>query len=553
MKTRWRFGGDFAVSVGCLGYAPPMLYTFGEFQLDIAAAELRRNGELCPVEPQVFALIALLVEHRERLVSRDEILEKIWGRRVVSDSALTSRIKSARRALGDDGKRQQCIRTVHGKGLRFVAEVQAGGALRPRLRDATSTLEAAEPVEGQAAAAPELCADARPSIAVLPFRLSGEAGDWRSIADGLPHELIAELSRLRWLLVVARASSFRLRGDAVDPAEVGRLLGVRYCLSGTVEIARGRMAVTTELADTGAGEVVWADRYSGALDDVHSVREQICASVLAHLEIQIPRHEATRARLSAPENLDAWSAYHLGLQHLYLFNRRDNAMAAEFFGRALQRDPHFARAHAGLSFVHFQTAFLRQTPDVETEVQRARQCAQRGVDLDPLDPFVNFTMGRSYWLESDLDRAYGWLERATSLCPNYAQGLYAKAWTESMAGAALDARAHLDLSMRLSPLDPLYYAMLSSRGLTHVTLGEDSEAAEWTDRGARTPGAHALIALIAAVANELAGHEQRARGWAADVQRRMPGVTGEDFFQAFPFRNPQQRRRMAEALRRLGF
>lgn len=528
-----------------MGYAPLMIYTFDNFELDLTRAELRHEGAVCPVEPQVFALIALLLENRDRLVSRDEILEKIWGRRVVTDSALTSRIKSARRALGDDGKTQRYIRTVHGKGLRFVAQAQIRGEARP--------LPAQPVAPSQPACSMELAADGRPSIAVLPFRTPVEAGDWHSIADGLPHELIAELSRLRWLFVVARASSFRLRGDNVDPCQVGRLLGVRYCLSGALEVSRDRMTVITELADTACGDVVWAERYTGPVDDVHSVREQICASVLAHLEIRIPQHEASSARLTVPENLDAWSAYHLGLQHLYRFNQKDNAIAEDMFSRSVQRDPGFARAHAGLSFVHFQTAFLRQSNDADAEVAKARQCAQRGVDLDPLDPFVNFTMGRTYWLESDLDRAYGWLERATSLCPNYAQGLYAKAWTESMAGAALDARAHLDLSMRLSPLDPLYYAMLSARGLTHVTLGEDLEAADWTDRGARAPGAHALIALIAAAANQLAGHGKRARAWAADARRRMPGVTRTDFFQAFPIRDPRQRKRMAEALAQLGF
>ena len=544
----WRFSGFFADSATALGYDLLMIYTFDDFELDLARAELRQGGVVCPLEPQVFALIALLLEHRDRLVSRDEILEKIWGPRIVSDSALTSRIKSARRALGDSGKVQRYIRTVHGKGLRFVAEAQIRSEPQPRPEQAAAPSTPTDPAQALVTAA-----DARPSIAVLPLRILGDAGDWHSIADGLPHELIVGLSRLRWLFVVARASSFRIRSDCVDPVEVGRLLGVRYCLSGALEVNRERLTVTAELADTAGGDVLWAECYTGSVDDVHGVREQISASVLAQLEIQIPQHEASRARLSVPEDLDAWSAYHLGLQHLYRFNQKDNAIAADMFGRAIRRDPGFARAHAGLSFVHFQTAFLRQTGYLKAEVAKARRCAQLAVDLDPLDPFVNFTMGRTYWLESDLDRAYGWLERATSLSPNYAQGLYAKAWTESMAGAALDARANLDLSMRLSPLDPLYYAMLSARGLTHVTLGEDQEAADWTDRGARTPGAHALIALIAAAASQLAGREKRARAWAADTRRRMPGVTRTDFFKAFPIRDPGQRKRMAEALVRLGF
>ncbi|TGD74354.1 transcriptional regulator [Mangrovimicrobium sediminis] len=523
-----------------------MIYAFDEFELDLARAELRRAGQLCAIEPQVFALIALLVEHRDRLVSRDEILDRVWDGRVVSDSALTSRIKSARRVLGDDGKAQRFIKTVHGKGLRFVASARV---LQARIADAPVSA-------GPAEAAPETpppASGSRPSIAVLPFRQLGDTGDWQSIADGLPHELITELSRLRWLFVVARGSSFRLRGDDIDLGEVGRLLGVQYCLSGSVEVSRGRLAVTAELAHTAAGDVVWAERYSGAVHDVHAMREQICASILGHLEIQIPLHEASMARLKVSENLDAWSAYHLGLQHIYRFNRSDNAAAADYFGRAVAQDPGFARAHAGLSFVHFQNAFMGQTSDLGAEVARARDCAQRGVDLDPLDPFVNFTMGRTYWLESDLERAHAWLERATSLCPNYAQGLYAKAWTESMAGAAPDAIANLDLSMRLSPLDPLYYAMLSARGLTHITLGQDQEAADWADRGARAPGAHVLIAMIAAVACHLAGQDGRARAWVEDVRRRMPQVTSDDFFRSFPIRDPVQRRRMDAALAELGF
>jgi TolB-like protein len=242
------------------------------------------------------------------------------------------------------------------------------------------------------------------SIAVLPFRLIGDAGQWAAIADALPHELIAELSRLRWLFVTARGSSFRLRSADADMGEIGRLLGVRYCLSGTVEVANSKLAVTVELVDTRSGGVVWADHFAGGLDAVHPIRTEIRARILAALEIQIPLHEANLARLTVTENLDAWSAYHLGLQHMYRFNHRDNAVASELFQRAVTQDPGFARAHAGLSFVHFQAGFMRQTDDIAGEIIQARSFAQRGLDLDPLDPFVNFAMGRSFWLEGDLDR-----------------------------------------------------------------------------------------------------------------------------------------------------
>jgi tetratricopeptide (TPR) repeat protein len=253
------------------------------------------------------------------------------------------------------------------------------------------------------------------------------------------------------------------------------------------------------------------------------------------------------------ENLDAWSAYHLGLQHMYRFNRPDNAAATALFQRAVTLDPGFARAHAGLSFVHFQTAFLRHTDDIAGEVALARRSAERGLELDPLDPFVNFTMGRTFWLEGDLERSLGWLERSTSISPNYAQGIYARAWAETLAGRGPEGRAHVDLAMRLSPIDPLHYAMLGTRAFTHIAAGEDAEAAEWAERAARSPGAHVLIAMIASAAHTLAGGAERATYWAANARERNPALGSEDFFRAFPIKPPAMRSRLAEALAQLGF
>ena len=514
-----------------------MLYRFGPFELDTARVELRAGGEVRPVERQVFALLTLLVENRERLVSRDEIIEKVWDGRVVSDSAVASRVKSARQALGDDGQAQRFIKTIHRQGFRFVAEVKAA--------------QDAEPVGP--AAVPPAEQSARPSIAVLPFRLVGDAGPYAAIAEALPHDLITDLSRLRWLFVTARGSSFRLRASDADMGEIGRLLGVRYCLSGTVEMAGKSLTVTVELVDTRDGGVVWADRFAVSIDDVHQVRDEIRARVLTALEIRIPLHEADLARLTVTENLDAWSAYHLGLQHMYRFNRKDNAAATALFQQAVARDPGFARAHAGLSFVHFQTAFLRHTDDLPGEIALARHFAVRGFELDPIDPFVNFTMGRSYWLVGDLEGSLAWLERATSISPNYAQGIYARAWTETLAGHGLEGRRHVDLAMRLSPLDPLYYAMLGTRAFTHMALGEDVEAAEWAERAARSPGAHVLIAMIAAAAHAIAGNEARAGWWAKDVRERNAALTRDDFFRSFPMRSEAMKTRLSSALARLGF
>jgi DNA-binding winged helix-turn-helix (wHTH) protein/tetratricopeptide (TPR) repeat protein len=522
-----------------------MIYRFDSFELDLATVELRDGGQVRKLEPQVFALLALLVENRERLVSKEEIIDKVWDGRVVSDAAVASRVKSARQALGDDGKAQRFVRTIHGQGYRFVADARAS-------RDtAIWSADSADTAAG--AAVKHFDTISRPSLAVLPFRLIGDGGRYAALAVAVPDELIAELSCLRWLFITARGSSFRLRAPDTDFSEIGALLRVRYCLSGTVEVSDRNIAIAVELVDTADGGIVWAERFSGRIDDVHSMRENIRSRVLMALEIQIPAHEAARARYGAAEDLDAWSAYHLGLQHMYRFNRVDNAAAGTFFRRAVALDPQFARAHAGLSFIHFQTAFMRYSDDIPAQVAQARRCAERGVELDPLDPFVNFTMGRTYWLEGDLDASLGWLERSTTISPHYAQGIYARAWTEALATRTQEARLHVDLAMRLSPLDPLHYAMQGTRAFTHMSVGEHVEAAEWADRAARSPGSHVLIAMIAAVANVLKHDPVRAAFWAQNVRERNSTLTSEDFGRAFPMKSDAMRVQVQQALAQLGF
>ena len=236
-----------------------MIHRFRDCSLDTEKCELRCGGVVVPVEPQVLALLRLLIENRERLVGRDEIVEKIWNGRIVSDSAISSRVKSARQAIGDDGRAQGVIRTVRKLGFRFVAEVES--------------LRSAEPSSGSDE--PPTPDRSRPSIAVLPFALRDPGAAYAAIADALPHDLIAELSRLRWLFVIARGSSFRFRGEDATPERVGAALRVRYCLSGVVETHGDAMIVTVELSDTSDGGVVWSERYRDSVGAVHDVRQKI--------------------------------------------------------------------------------------------------------------------------------------------------------------------------------------------------------------------------------------------------------------------------------------
>jgi TolB-like protein len=518
-----------------------MIYRFAAFELDTSRAELRRDGVAVPVEPQVYALLLLLLEHRDRLVSREELIEKIWEGRVISDAAVASRIKSARQAVADDGESQHVIRTLRGRGVRFVADVTVVSAIGRSNQLVDST-----PGSGQQIAS-------RPSIAVLPLMIVGDRHSAQAvIAEALPHELIAGLSTLRWLFVIERGSSFRFREAEPDVRQVGEALGVRYCLSGILELAVPRVIIGMELARTSDRQVIWSERYELPIDNIHEVRTRIVNKVINALEMYIPQHEARSAQMRVTEDLDAWASYHLGLSHMFRINRSDNQIAGQLFSRAIELDGQFARAHAGLSFVHFQNVFLRYVSDLEAEIRQARADAEQALLLDNTDPFANFIYGRSYWLKGDLPSSIPWFDRAITLCPSYAQGIYSRGFAQTLAGAGELGRADVDTALTLSPLDPLAYAMLGTRALTHVVDGAYAVAAQYGERAARAPGAHVMIAIIAVICHGFAGNQSDAMRWARNIRKRRPDVTQSDFFRSLPISDETLRLQIAQLLGRFG-
>lgn len=512
-----------------------MVYRFGAFRLDPVRFELSLNGQAIAVEPQVLKVLLHLVRHRNRMVPKSEIVEEVWSDRAVSDASISSRVRLARKALGDDGERQEFIRTVHGLGFRFVA---------PVTEEDPPTL--ALPALGSEVA------HGRPSIAVLPLRPVGLPFERAVLADAVSHDVIQALSRLRWLAVIARGSSFHFRGVTPDVTEVGTALGVRYVLSGLIEAHGACLSAMVELTECVSGSVLWADRLTVATDAVEELRALIVARVVGALESYIPLNEAMAAQLRSTEHLDAWANYHLGLQHMYRFTAGDNVRATGYFEQAIALDPSFARAHGGLSFTCFQEAFLRYARDPGAAVQEARRHAERGLEIDPLDPFVCFNMGRAFWLVDQLEAAAGWLDRATELNPNYAQGYYSRAFTAMLAGDHAVSAEGVSAALRLSPLDPLRYGMLGTRSLSLTQAGRYDEAADWSDKAASAPSAHFLISMIALVANALAGRDGQAQLWLGDIRARRPGASAQHFFAAFPIHDVEARQQIMSALAKFG-
>ncbi len=516
-----------------------MACQFADCELDLGRFELRRGGSAVAIERRILLLLTHLVQNRHRLVTRDELAQAIWPGRVATDASIASGVRAARQAIGDDGVAQELIRTVHGQGFRFVAQVREIVAACP-------LADVGRDDEGSAM-------PSRPSIAVLRFRQPTPARGLGILNQALPHEIIQALSRLRWLAVIDRASSFRVSRAPSSRRDATDALGVNYLLTGLIESGNRRLAVHTELIDARSDTVVWGDRLQAPIDEVDDLRRRITAHIIASIDWQIPLHEARIHAITPLEHLDAWANYHHGVSRLFGFTPEANRTARHCFERAIALDPVFARAHAGLSFTSFVDAFLHLVPDTRRAADEARRHAVRGLELDPLDPFVNFTMGRSLWLTDELEPAALWLQRALDLNPNYAQAFYSRALTAMLAGDVQEVPGRLDMALQLSPLDPMLYAMHAVRAMTLIQSRDHAQAALWADRAAASPGAHHIIAMIAALANGLARRPEQAERWRHQVRITRSEACVRHFFDALPIRNIGARTVMQAELARQGF
>ena len=525
-----------------------MIFEFDGFELDTQTVELRSNGAAIALQPQVFDLL-LLVENHDRMVSRDEIVEKIWQGRAISETAISSRIKTLRQALGDDGQEQRIIRTLHGRGFRLIAQVSLHVPAATRGPEATGATGAEPGAEAAAETAAE--PGGPPSVCVLPFRDRDPAGP-DMLGDALAHDIIMALSRLRWLRVIARGSSFRFRDPDPDLRAIGRALGVRYGLTGDVERTATGIDVFSELADTRDGAVIWSERFRIGRNEIGDFRDVICRHVAAALEFHIPEAEASKVRSLPPPLHDSWSRFHLGLHHMYRLNRADNLRAVAHFHAALKLEPEFARAWAGLSFTDFQSAYLGYEADTAARIKDARAHSERALSIDSNDAFSHFTMGRSYWLEGRIADSLPWLEGTTEISPNYAQGHYAQAWAAAMLGRSAMAHASVDLAMALSPLDPFLYAMRGTKALAYLADGDAKNALPWIDAAAGTPGAHPVVGLVAAACHGLDGDLATARLWVTRMRDRNPGLSLAGFFRSIPYSDPVLRDNIASTLRAAG-
>lgn len=515
-----------------------MRYVFGEHSLDLARRELHRGAEAIAVEPQVFDLLAFLIRNRDRVISKDDLIASVWCGRIVSDSTLTSRINAARKAIGDSGAEQRLIRTLPRKGIRFLAPVREEAVVAPSLdrQEPDGSDSSHRPPATGVASEPKPkdivpTMATRASIAVLPFDDEGASDVRGSLGHALVHDVITRLAKLRTFLVIAQGTVFALQERGLSSQDAAQRLNVDYVARGSVNRHGNRLTVSVELTDARSSRIVWADTYNRSIDDAFLILEEIGDSIVSSVASEIEALERSRAILKPPNSLDAWSAHHRGLWHMYRFNKADNDQARHFFAKALQIDPTFSRAYAGLSFTHWQNAF-QGWADRKNEIELAYAAAGESLMADDRDPAGHWAMGRALWLRGLRDQSLSELAMSVDLSPNFAQAHYTLAFVHAQAGDPATAISSADHSHRLSPFDPMLFAIFASRAMALVRLGRFDEAADWAIKGASRPNAHAQIQAIAAYTLALAGRHDEGRAHLAQIRTHLPTYGIEDFLTA---------------------
>ena len=522
-----------------------MPFLFKDCVLDLDRRELTRASRAVAIGPQVFDLLVYLVQNRDRVVTKDGLLDAVWDGRIVSESTLTSHINAVRKAIGDSGEEQLLVRTIPRKGFRFVAEVS-------ETHSSNDGSIGSSIVSSPLSRSPLVVPD-KPSIAVLPFQnLSGDPAQTYFV-DGVVEEIITALSRVRWLFVIARTSSFTYRGHPVEVKNVGHELGVRYVLEGSFRKAADRIRITGQLIEASTGNHLWAERFEGDLDDIFELQDQIATSVAGAIAPQVELAEIERAKSKPTANLNAYDCYLQGLAFVHRGNREVIAQALPLFRKSIELDPDFAAAHAMAAWCHFWRKVNGWSTDPTQESVEGQRLARRAVELGR-DDAVALTRGGHALAHfaRDVDGGIALLDRAIFLNPNLASAWFLGGFLRTWRGEPQSAIEHFERAMRLNPRDPELYRMQAGMGMAHLLAGRLDAASAWADEAYKNLPTFLLAVSIVAASKALAGQPEEAGRAMVQLRQLDPTLRLSNLGDWLPFHRPEDLAAFSEGLRRAG-
>ena len=499
---------------------------FGQYRLEIERRELRRGAELIELEPKAFDLLAFLVQHRNRVVSKDDLLQAVWHGRIVSESALTTRLNAVRRALGDDGSAQRLIRTFTRKGIRFVGEV-------------TEIADRALPD--------------KPSIAVLPFQNMSGDPEQEYFADGMVEEITTAIARCPWLFVIARNSSFRYKGKPIDVNQTARELGVRYVLEGSVRKAGNRVRIAGQLINSTTGAHVWVDRFEGTLDDIFELQDRVASGVVGAIEPRLRRAEAERAVRKPTASLDAYDLYWRAQAQAYKRTCESLAESIRLARLALELDPAYGPAMSRIALSRGMQRQRNWIPPSGLEAEEGIAMARQAIAAAGDDPWVLDFAGLALaQLAGDNDAALSALDRAIVLNPNFALAFGHRAVVLSYLNRPDEAIRSAHQAIRLSPLDPAIFSFYQALARAELAAGRYEAGLSWAEAALRENGGMPALRLKLSLCGYLGRHEE-ARACLSRVGEFHCEPTIAGIMRALPKGVvPELAARVAEGLRKAG-
>ena len=483
----------------------------------------------------MFDLLLYLVRNRERVVSRNELFDSIWAGRVVSESTLDTRINAARSAVGDSGVSQRLIKTFPRKGVRFVGLVREEPVGAASSRTDTASLAPVLPD--------------RPSIAVLPFANLSDDPEQGYFADGIAEEIITALSRCSWLFVIARNSSFTYKGRSVDVRQIGRELGIRYVLEGSVRRAGDRLRIMGQLSEASSGANIWADRFDGDRRAVFDLQDRITESVVAAVEPSVQRAEIERTRQKSSANIEAYDLLLRAQQLEYEFTAESLSAAMQIVDQALAIDTSYATAMALGAYCRAERRFQGWAQDPKAEEAEGLRLASQAVELARNDANVLWMAAYAVReLGMSPNRSMELVNRSLQLNPNSAIALTIAAWNEVVLANPDKALELLARAERLSPRDPRAWFMATAAALAYLSEGrfDDAVAKATTALAQNRRSAQALRILAVSLAK--VGDREGAAEAIQEVLKIEPQLTASRLRARLPFMPETLWNCMAEGL-----
>ena len=484
-----------------------MVFRFGDHVLDIERRELRRGADPVPLEPQVFDLLVYLVRNRDRVVSKDDLIDGVWSGRIVSDSALTTRLNAARKAVNDSGAEQRVIRTVHRKGVRFIGEVTEDG-------------EPAAPV-GLTPPVAETPIAPRLSIVVLPFVNLSNDPEQQYFADGITGDLTTDLSRIPDMLVISRYTAFTYRNKPIDTKQIGRELGVHYVLEGEVQRSGNRVRVTAQLIDAETDAHLWAERFDGDAGDLFALQEEIANRIAVALDLELVDAAAARP-VERPDLRD----YILRGRAARLKppSRESRAEAVALFEQALALDQDSVAAQSWLAIELIARILDFMADTAAVDIVRAERLADRALAAAPRNSVAHFAKGQVLRAQDRYDEAISEYETVIALNRNWANAHSHLGWCKFVIGSIEELIPAQERAIRLSPRDPQIGLFYFRIGFAHLLQSRVDEAIIWCERARNATPAHPLFRTLLASAYALKGEIERAVAELAEARR----LVGDD-------------------------